>query len=83
VPGSVMYTGICTDTFCCCVLCLYNMPLTWIHDLEKLASQLGLPVDRTMNDLRRCVKELLKRATLSMPVWLFLFSSLRVVTEWW
>jgi hypothetical protein len=38
------------------------MPLTWIHDLpkqqlEELAGQLGLPIDGTLDDLRKCVKQ--------------------------
>jgi hypothetical protein len=38
------------------------MPLAWIHDLPKqqlkeLATQLGLPKDRTLDDLRRKVKQ--------------------------
>jgi hypothetical protein len=39
-----------------------NMPLTWIHNLpkgeaEKLAVELGVPVDGTLDDLRKRLKE--------------------------
>jgi hypothetical protein len=38
------------------------MPVTWIHDLSKqqvegLAGQLGLPIDGTLDELRKRVKE--------------------------
>jgi hypothetical protein len=38
------------------------MPLAWVHDLpkqqaEELASQLGLPTDGTLDDLRKRIKE--------------------------
>jgi hypothetical protein len=41
---------------------LDTMPLSWIHDLprqqvEELAVQLGLPMDGTLDDLRKRVKE--------------------------
>jgi hypothetical protein len=45
------------------------MPLAWIHDLskqqlEELAGQLGLPIDGTLADLRKRVKQ---KWTINQP----------------